>query len=402
MAGQKPVDDLLQQALVFESRAAPSLTAFIAWYSASRTEIKRQAPAADAGIRVMTVHGAKGLESPIVMVLDTISERAPTERLLFGEGGTPYLHAAAGERSSTMEAAATAQKARHRAEMDRLMYVAMTRAENWLVIGGAGKAPQNGTTWYEKIAAGIERAGPTTEATLIDGTPYERYSEGLWDRPVAGKTDPGDLTAIPPDWIDVPRIDPPKSDVITPSKLGGAKALPGEDGADNDDALAYGSALHLLLEYLPQIPATDRSRVARRLLAAIDPDIAADVEATALNLLAKPNLEAIFGPDSLAEVDIVAQPAVFGGARLTGSIDRLLIRPDHVLAVDFKSNRIVPDRPEHTPDGILRQLGAYAAALGDLYPHRRVDTAILWTQTADLMPIPHEIVRKALQDTAIS
>lgn len=399
---EEAIDVLLQQALMFESRAAPSLTAFVAWYATSETEIKRQAPAADAGIRFMTVHGAKGLESPIVMLLDTISEKSRAETLLFGDDGSPYLHAAAADRSAVLEAAAAAQADRRRQEAHRLMYVAMTRAENWLVIGGAGEAPNKGETWYEKIAAGIEAAGPTTQAKHADGTAFQRYSEGIWDRPVAKKTDSERQSGPLPDWIDAPYAMPPKPDVITPSKMGGAKALSGDERADTEAALAFGSALHLLLEHLPRVAAADRARVAQRLMAGTDPDIAAEAEATALRLLTKPELAMVFGPDTLAEVDIVATPAAFGGARLTGSIDRLVVNHDHVLAVDFKSNRVVPDRPEETPDGILRQLAAYTAALGDLYPDRRVDTAILWTQTAHLMPIPHEIVREALQNTAIS
>ncbi|MEL7461068.1 MAG: double-strand break repair helicase AddA [Pseudomonadota bacterium] len=399
---EEAIDVLLQQALLFESRAAPSLTAFIAWYSASEIEIKRQAPAADAGIRMMTVHGAKGLESPIVMILDAISDKSRPETLLFGEDGRPFMHAAAADRPAALEAASAAQTAKRREEAHRLMYVAMTRAENWLVVGGAGQRPTKGETWYEKIAAGVTKAGPTTQANHVDGTAFDRYSEGIWDRPLVAKADHAATKTALPDWLDVPRTMLAKPQVIAPSKLGGTKALPGDEGASTDAALAFGSALHLLLEHLPQTPKADRARIAQKLLADGPADLSAEATQTALRLLAQDDLSHLFGPDSLAEVDIVASPAIFDGALLTGSIDRLVIRPDHVLAVDFKSNRVVPERPAETPSGILRQLGAYAAALGDLYPDRRIETAVLWTQTATLMPIPHEIVRQALQDTAIS
>lgn len=399
---EEAIDVLLQQALLFETRTAPSLTAFIAWYSANQIEIKRQAPAADAGIRVMTVHGAKGLESPVVMILDAISDRSRAETLLFAEDGAPFPYIGTGVRSAAVEAAAAAGARKRQEEAHRLMYVAMTRAENWLIVGGAGEAPKKGETWYERIAAGMKAAGPLTQARHVDGAAFDRYSEGIWDRPVQSKpvNEPGHLAL--PDWIDTPRSAPPKSPAITPSKLGGAKALPGDAGAETDAALAYGTALHALLENLPQVSEPDRPRVAQRLLAGNDPVIATEALAQAQHLLAQPDLAEIFGPNSLAEVEIIAAPAEFDGAQLTGSIDRLLIQPDHILAVDFKSNRVVPDRAEDTPDGILRQLGAYAAALSDLYPDQRIDTAILWTQTGTLMTIPHEIVRDALRNTAIS
>ena len=70
--------------------------------------------------------------------------------------------------------------------------------------------------------------------------------------------------------------------------------------------------------------------------------------------------------------------------------------PDRVIAVDFKSNATVPTQPAQCPEGVLRQMGAYAHALGQIYPDRQVETAIIWTRTATLMPLPHDLVSDAL------
>ena len=86
-----------------------------------------------------------------------------------------------------------------------------------------------------------------------------------------------------------------------------------------------------------------------------------------------------------------------GGRRVQGVIDRLVVTPGHVRAIDFKTNAMVPDRPEDCPAGLLRQMGAYAAALGRVYPDREIETALLWTRTATLMPLPHDLVIDALR-----
>jgi ATP-dependent helicase/nuclease subunit A len=114
----------------------------------------------------------------------------------------------------------------------------------------------------------------------------------------------------------------------------------------------------------------------------------------ALQVLNAPALAGIFAPGTLAEVPITAQ---IGQARLHGLIDRLIITDSAVTAVDFKTNRIVPDRPEQCPDGVLRQMGAYARMLAQIYPDRDIRTAILWTSTCQLMELPHNIVTSALE-----
>ena len=110
-------------------------------------------------------------------------------------------------------------------------------------------------------------------------------------------------------------------------------------------------------------------------------------------MLDKPALAPLFASDALVEVPISAP---LGAQRLHGVIDRLILAPDHILAVDFKTNAELPDRPEDTPEALLRQMGAYAHALALLYPDRRIDTALLWTRTATLMPLPHALVSAAL------
>ncbi|MGL5008816.1 MAG: PD-(D/E)XK nuclease family protein, partial [Paracoccaceae bacterium] len=193
-----------------------------------------------------------------------------------------------------------------------------------------------------------------------------------------------------PDWARTP-AGSPKVVVapLSPSMLGGAKALAGEGGMGQELAMARGSLVHRLLEHLPQHPVGDWAGIAAALGAQ-------DVLAEARAVIA--GHAGLFGPGTLAEVGVTAE---IGGRRVLGSIDRLVVTEAEVLAVDFKSNQVVPERAQDVPEGILRQMGAYAAALAQIYPGRRIGTAILWTQTGRLLHLNPDIVSAAL-DRALS
>jgi ATP-dependent helicase/nuclease subunit A len=167
--------------------------------------------------------------------------------------------------------------------------------------------------------------------------------------------------------------------------------MPGEaDAAMSAEAKLRGSELHLLLEHLPRHREGDWQLVAARTIA--DPARAAARLAEAARVL---NSEGwLFGQDALTEAEVSGEIA---GRRFLGSIDRLIVEDDRLLAVDFKSNRVVPDRAEDVPEGILRQMGAYAALLEQVYPARRVEIAVLWTEAPRLMPLPRALVMAALQ-----
>jgi len=178
--------------------------------------------------------------------------------------------------------------------------------------------------------------------------------------------------------------------------MGGAKALAGEAGMDEETAKAYGSLVHMLLEHLAPLGTSQRDGAATQLLGNIAPETAASALAEALGVLDHPDLAHAFAPTTLAEVPVTAE---LGAERLYGIIDRLIIDETRVLAVDFKSNRTIPDSATNCPEGLLRQMGAYAHALQTIYPDRTIETAILWTHAATLMLLPQDIVNAALHRT---
>jgi ATP-dependent helicase/nuclease subunit A len=185
---------------------------------------------------------------------------------------------------------------------------------------------------------------------------------------------------------------------LSPSQLGGAHALAGE-GDDEQAAIKRGSQIHLLLEVLPDIATENRAETAKRLL---DADDWQDVFEEVQGVLDAPELARVFAEYVLVEVPVTAELADLNRARMLGRIDRLVISDAEVLAIDFKSNRQVPDTAAETPEAILRQMGAYRAALAQIYPDRVVKTAIIWTYRAELMELPDKITSEALLRAAAS
>ncbi|WP_145107454.1 double-strand break repair helicase AddA [Cereibacter sediminicola] len=380
------IDELLSQALAYERTDVPSLTGFLTWLQTDEVEVKRQMEAAGGRIRVMTVHGSKGLEAPIVILPDT-ADRKPREHdeIFTLDCGARVWKTPAPESPPQIAAAREARRARDAAENLRLLYVAMTRAQCWLIAAAAGKL-ESGGAWHDLIRQGMEAAGAERRA---DGTLL--LVEGDWPAPAPRPAVAEAGRPALPGWARTHAAAPVAAPgLLLPSDLGGAKALPGE-ALPTELALARGSAVHRLLEHLPLHPPETWDEVARGLL----PDLGdlGDVLEEVRAVLSAEDLGAALVPHALTEVPVTAEVA---GRRLFGTIDRLVVAPDRVLAVDYKTNMVVPDRPEEVPEGILRQMGAYAEALTRIYPDREVETAILWTRTASLMRLPRDIVRSAL------
>ena len=385
---EEAIDELLNQALAYERSDVPSLTGFLIWLDAEEIEVKRRAEAMGQRIRVMTAHGAKGLESEIVILPDT-ADRKPQDRDHFyvTEAGEPVWKSAAVSSPPQIQALRQRKATRDAEERLRLLYVAMTRARTWLIIAGAGKV-SNPASWYGIAAEGMEK---------VDGVKSERglrFEGGVWPAalpPVAGMVQ--DAAPAPP-WAMTPPGPPPaRPEVRSPSDLGGAKVLPGEAATlDGISASARGEAIHLLLQHLPGQPEVRWPDLTRHLIAS--PALRLAVLAEVKAVLTNPAFAHLFGPNSFSEVGVTAE---FGAGRLFGVIDRLIVTDEVVLALDFKSNEGVPAVPEGVPEGLLRQLGAYLHILTRLYPDRRVEAAILWTRPGLLMPVGAEIVSAALQ-----
>ncbi|MDG1471289.1 MAG: double-strand break repair helicase AddA [Ascidiaceihabitans sp.] len=386
---QDGIDALLSQALAYERTAVPSLTGFLVWMKTDDLDIKRQIDSASDQIRVMTVHGAKGLEAPIVILPDTGKRDNPVRGDMIKIGDVPVWKAKEADTPARMKTAIEDKKESQLNERMRLLYVALTRAEKWLIVAGAGDMGKTSEdSWYNTIQAAMVHSNATDTPFPVVGQ-VKRLTHADWDAPtlVSAKSVQKQTADLNPLFT---RAAPPpvaKQQTLSPSKMEGTKALPGPAALDEDTAKAYGTLVHWHLEHPnAQAPASS----------ALPDALVAQATAEARATLNAANLAHVFARDTLAEVSITAP---LGTHRLHGTIDRLIITPTTITAIDFKSNAVVPTNPNLCPNGILRQMGAYLIALQAVYSDHKIETGIVWTKEQSLMMLPHDLVFDALKSS---
>jgi ATP-dependent helicase/nuclease subunit A len=398
-----PLDEFLTLALSHERAHTPSLQGFLRWFAEGRTEVKRDLEQTGRDeVRVMTVHGAKGLQAPVVILADTMATPGQSPRLLWSDDAAnlPFWAPRRDDEDTTLTfMRADANAARDR-EYRRLLYVAMTRAEDRLVVCGheTQRAPPD-DCWYELVRRGLAEVAETIEFDL-PGTDDEEWSgEGLRlaspqtvdgaDRDARDDADAAALEPLP-SWASAPAPSepiPPRP--LVPSRLGGDEPGPlspldGDGGA----ALRRGVLIHRLLQSLPEVAPERRADAASRYLAqpvhGLGADDRASIAAETLAIFAQPDFAPLFGPGSRGEVPIVGR---IGGTVVSGRVDRLAVSDDEVLIVDYKSGRAPPDDVADVPPVYLAQLAAYRSVLAEIYPGREIRAALLWTALPRLMPI---------------
>ncbi len=388
------IDALLAQALAYESTGVPSLTGFLSWMETDDLEVKRQMESQGDRIRVMTVHGAKGLEAPIVILPDTAKRDVKVNQELLPAGDHLIWKTPAKSSAPSVVALRDEVIAKQTRERMRLLYVAMTRAEKWLIVGAAGDVGEGDASWYNIVADGMTRRGDYD--AMLGDMPLRRVSELDWDAPPLAEVIPVHPEEVtPPAFGDLPVPTSPKT--IAPSELPGAKIIDGDPAGDDiEDALDRGTQIHLLLEHLPMIAQEKRRAVGLQLLQSDDASLVEEVIA----LINQPDLAWLWDADALTEVVVTAD--IPGLGRIHGAIDRLIIGPDTITAIDYKSNRLVPEKPEDTPLGLQRQLAAYDHALRQIYPDHAIKTAILWTHNGHLTVLPQQHLHEALNTITTS
>lgn len=384
------IDELLNQSLQYESVEAPTLGGFLDWITSGDVEVKRQMDAAGGRVRVMTVHGAKGLEAPIVILPDSrkkdASKNAPA---ILETAGHAFWKPNAENMPEALKTLENKRRQLVDEEARRLLYVALTRAESWLIVCGAGAPDTTGEGWYERVARAMEACGATAKPAPAGLNGKMQVLSQNWQDTQGDVVVRQHETVPLPAFLRQPLPAPIRAQQMrAPSDLQGAHTVSGTD--IDTGAMLRGSRIHQLLEVLPTLPRHAWAAKAAQL--APDMDVLGEVQA----VLEASGLRDFFGPDALMEVPVSATIDALGGQRILGRIDRLLVRDTEVIALDFKSNREVPDCPENTPEGILRQMGAYSAALAKIYPGRAIKTAIIWTTRAELMELPQNVTHAAI------
>jgi ATP-dependent helicase/nuclease subunit A len=396
-----PIEELLNAALDFELLATPSLQAFLDWFDRGDVEIVRDPSAPLDAVRVMTAHGAKGLQAPIVILADATVDptAAPRGTLDWapeeGARTVPIFRPRAGEAPDALREVMATRDARDLAEHWRLFYVAATRAEEQLLIAGAlgpraaGVPPA--ASWY----AAADRALTALGVPPADGAP-RRYADGIAVPIKPGSTVANDVVAAEvPGWATraaPAEARPPRP--LAPSALGTDDVADPPPDPGMRAAAERGRLMHALFQRLPAVPPERRAAAADQWLAGAggvaDAGAREAIARDVLTVINDPRFADLFGPDALAEAPIAA--VVADGMVVSGTIDRLLVTDDHVRLVDFKTGRRAPASLDQVPAYHLRQMAAYAAALAVVFPGRNVSAALLYTAGARLFELSSDLL----------
>jgi ATP-dependent helicase/nuclease subunit A len=401
-----PVDEFLSLALSFESTHTPSLQNFLHWLAAGDAQVKRDLDQTGGAVRVMTVHGAKGLEAPIVFLPDTTRLPRSLPSLLWNaDSDTPFavwlprIEDADAQTLALRENVRLQQMEEHR----RLLYVAMTRAEERLYVAGWNE-PGEGS-WYALVQAAMNAIAQPVESPFLSAAgvpdPMVLRLDAAQRGPVSG-SDARAVSDIPalPGWVHAPAPDEPDP----PRPL--APSDPGEnppvrapvERVEDQQRFVRGNILHRLLQWLPELDASRRHDAALRYLARpvfeLPENTQHAIAGEVLAVLEQPEFAHLFGPDSVAEVAITGTaPRADGTINvISGQIDRLVMSSGVISIVDYKSNRPPPDDPEAVAPVYLRQMAAYRHVIRAGWPDHGVRAYLLWTDTPHLMEIPDPLL----------
>ncbi|CAN5401763.1 double-strand break repair helicase AddA [soil metagenome] len=420
---EEAIDETLTQVLAAEDRGGTDLETCLSLLEAADVEVKREMEGARNEVRVMTVHGAKGLEAPVVILPDTTSRAKPQGPTLmpalfdptdpeanFSEQGEGW-RMCPGRAGDDCEASGRARQARidrTDAETLRLLYVALTRARDRLIVmGRALKKPAEGfeeLSWWSVIAETVARLADTDPKSVRD----------IGDGVLRFGVDPGAAPQIPvavptpvavPDWARQAPPAAPGARLASPSQMSETLRIPAPSplaAANGLGRFRRGDLIHRLLERLPEIKVADRPAAAIRMLARerdVSDDQRAEMIAAAFAVLDDPRFAPVFGPGSRAEVALVGSaPDLPRGVAISGRIDRLVVTPERVLVVDYKSNRPAPDTIETADPAYVLQMAVYVAVLRRIYPDRAVEAALVWTDGPKLMAVPGAMMDEALSN----
>ncbi len=393
-----PILELLDLALNFEKDSGGHLQQFVQQMRNEAVEIKREQEDAGNHVRILTIHGAKGLQAPIVIMPDTIRSPGsggskPDSKILWPEKietiDLPLWIPRKDMECASYTQAASLMKQREEEEYRRLLYVAMTRAEDRLyVCGQTGKKKPRDESWYFYVQQGLELTGAKTlkDGTLRLDNPQIRDP----DRSASNKTIAADPIPLPA-WLYKPApTEPHPPRPLMPSRPSGVENPVLSPLQKSDEYRFYrGNITHKILQFLPETPQQNRSKTIQNFIAKSASDLPEKVQHSITQeieaIMKHPDFAPIFGPGSKGEVPITG--LTDDGRVISGQIDRLFITESEILIIDYKTNRPPPTNPKDVPQIYINQLRAYRDILAKIYPSHTIKCALLWTDGPNLMPI---------------
>ncbi len=381
------IDELINLTIKFEQEHIPTLQTFVDWMEADDVEIKRdlEQPNLDA-VRLMTVHGSKGLQAPIVILPDTVRVKSLKKEAAFLKGNDILLYPLSkNEYDEHAIKLMEKEQALNLEEYHRLLYVALTRAEECLCVCGFRKknAPKN-QSWYEICKTAFSELAIPVDDKLIYEVTQENQASTAKDKSVLPQTPL-------PSFIDKPAPEEaPLARPLTPSHQDESKISALSPLLASNDALLYnrGRLIHKLLQFIPSAQEDSRDKLIADFLNNQAQDLSDEAKQQianeVLSLISSPQFAPLFSSQSSAEVSIMGE---VDGRIINGQIDRLVVMPDKVMIIDYKTNRPAAQSLAEVPLAYIKQMQAYKQLISRIYPNKTVETYILWTNTAQIMKI---------------
>jgi ATP-dependent helicase/nuclease subunit A len=399
-----PIEELLSAALAFERQATPSLQRFLDWFDRGDVDIVRDPSQPLDAVRVMTAHGAKGLQAPVVILADATTDPAANRRNRLDwkveglDAPLPLFRPRKEELAGSLANDLAEAERRDREEHWRLLYVAMTRAEERLYVGGAlgtrAKGVPPADSWYAAVGRGLNALG--AEAVEEGRTEWAGRDPRSAPKLKAPPEKTGAVPIFLPDWARerAPvEARPPRP--LAPSSIGLDEAADPPPSGGMRAAAERGRLLHALFERLPAVALDKRREAAERWLegsgGVAEPGLRTELTDLACAVIDDPRFAEVFAADALAEAPLAA---VVNGQVIAGTVDRLHVSDARVLVVDFKTNRRAPASLDAAPESHLRQMAAYAAALTQVFPGRAIEAALLYTAGPVLLPLDAALLER--------
>jgi len=392
-----PIDEFLALTLAYERQSAPTLQGFLAWFEAGAAEVKRDMEQGRNEVRVMTVHGAKGLEANVVFLPDTcgVPDARTDPKLLWTDDTLPFplWPIRTANDDTVCSTARRASRAAREREYRRLLYVAATRARDRLYVCGWQRDRRPAGSWYDLLSPAFATGAMDV---LLPWQETGKRIMAAQSAPCERDTGPYEVSAAasPPSWCATAApAEPTPPRPLMPSRPEAEPSVCSPLANDDGARFKRGRLIHRLLQTLPDLPADTRAAAAARYLARPIHGLRAEQQMQfareALAVLAQPDFAPLFGPGCVAEAPIVGR---IGDHVIAGQVDRLVVTDEAVFILDYKTQRPVPASPDEAPRAYVAQMAAYRRALASIYPDRAIRCCLVWTDGPSLMELPADLL----------
>ncbi len=381
------LDEFLNLTIAFEQKHTPALETFISWIGEDEVVIKKEMEQGDSDtVKIMTVHGSKGLQAPVVILADAarVKTFSSKSNLLWSNDNLVYFPTASANYDTNCQAIHERNQQAECDEYRRLLYVALTRAEDRLYVAGFEPSKKSSTeTWYTLLENNIKSNIPLDSADkrIVYAVPQENDSEDK-HKNKKPKSLSGDFSHL---FTPAP-MENPLAKPYTPSRGNPEDEIVASPLADNGHFYKRGTAIHKLLQYICNVSVSKREAIALEFISKQLPDLSSkehqQIVMEVLNLCnAYPDL---FSSNSMAEVPIIGE---LGGKIISAKVDRLVVTQDKVMIVDYKTNRPAAEKLDDVPSIYINQMSTYKSLLQRIYSDKEVETYLLWTNTCNMMKV---------------